>query len=156
MKTLKSILSLVLITTLFLTSCSSDDNNNDATPTNSLVGTWTFEKEEALDANDKVVSTYIPNSYQFCEKEIYEFLVTGQYIITQYEYYFETCNLDLTEGTWEQNGNEINIKSGDFSNQAVIKFVDDLVYIDHAPLTGDDAVEYDPSVTKIRIVLKKK
>jgi hypothetical protein len=153
MKTLKLLFAAAVLS-LTTIACSSDDNKNNET-TNSLVGKWTYEKEEALDANGKVVSTYIPDSYEFCEKDIYEFENNGTYVITQYEYYSEKCNSYTYISNWKLEGDILNVYDDDFNNTLLVKFEGDRVAFEHDLLTGVDAEEYDPSVTKIRVILKK-
>jgi len=152
MKTLK-LLFTALIVSLTTLSCSSDDDNN--TTTNSLVGKWTYEKEEALDANGKVISTYIPTEYEFCGKNVLDFQSDGAYVVTQYEYYLNNCNQYTSViGTWKLEGNLLTVEFDDEKDSQTVKFAGDIAEFE-APLSRDQAGDYELNVVKLRTILKK-
>lgn len=155
MKTLKLLFAAAVLS-LTTIACSSDDNKNNET-TNSLVGKWTYEKEEALDANGNVVSTYIPDIYEFCEKDVYEFENNGTYLITQYEYDSEKCNISIHDNyTWKLEGNVLTVITNYRTSTHTITFSGNTAILE-APLSREEYEngDYELNVVKLRTYLNK-
>ena len=155
MKTLKLLFAAAILS-LTTIACSSDDNKNNET-TNSLIGKWTFEKEEAIDANGKVVSTYIPDSYEFCEKNIYEFKDNGTYVGTQYDYILNNCTKYISVlGTWKLEGNTLTFITIDGADTETVTFSGNTAIFER-PLSRDDYGygDYELNVVKLRTYLNK-
>ena len=152
MKTLKLLFAAAILS-LTTIACSSDDNKNNET-TNSLIGKWTYEKEEALDANGKVVSTYIPEQLEFCEKDFLEFIADGTYIDTYFDYYDNKCDSRVSNGIWSLKDNLLTV---DNKSTLTIEFLEDTFAIER-PLSREEYEygDYKLNVIKVRNIYKRK
>lgn len=94
MKKLSILFLSVLTLGLAATSCSSDDDENNA----SIEGKWTPVKMGSI-VDGKELLVAIPNDGK-CENDIIEYTADGKFSDTSYEFYNDKCNASTDKGTW--------------------------------------------------------
>jgi len=157
MKIFKTVVGSILLLTLTLVSCSKSDDDNSSSNNNSVVGAWTFEKTEALDADGKLVSETIEEAGK-CGKFVIEFLANGNTIETSYDEVSGECVEDKDFTKWKIEGNQLMILPEDEdpdNTTFTFKRSGDVLELTR-PLKRWEAGEYELNVTQLKFVYKKK
>ena len=96
---MKKIILLLCVSVFILTSCSSDDDNEDLSQ-DQLIGTWTYF--QSFEDGVEIILTD-------CEKqETQEFSSNGDFTITFYDDFDGPCEEDFVlSGTWSNSGNNL-------------------------------------------------
>jgi len=154
MKNLKLLFGAIVLAATTLTSCSKDDDNNSND--NAILGKWVFTKEEALDANGKVVSTFTTVT-GVCDQDYEEFFGDKNGLSVAYDSH-NNCEESGVTYTWKIENDQLLIfHAGEDSDNSIFNFKmnGDVMELTR-PLKRWEASEYELNVTQLKISLKKK
>lgn len=103
MKKLSILFVSVLTLGLSLTSCSSDDDNNNA----SIGGKWTPVKMGSI-LNGQEILVAIPNEGK-CDSDVFEYTADGKFTDLSYEFSNNKCEASTDKGTWSLKDKVLSI-----------------------------------------------
>ena len=102
-------LLFALVITLFISSCSSDDNGNQDN-TQLIVGKWEFfQVSETTDGSEQLEAY---EHYANCGKDNIEFFGNGTFEDNYFEFSSSQCHSYSETGTWSINGNTMTTSYG--------------------------------------------
>lgn len=107
---MKKLTVLLISIGLFVSSCSSNDNNDnvDGKQDVSLVGKWEFTKRGNILNGTELLLPITPQGG--CSNNQIEFLENGNYKEIQYEYVNSKCKEYNNDGTWSKSNNILKTK----------------------------------------------
>lgn len=149
---------LIPIAAAFL-SCSGDENISFS-DSSQLIGEWNYIREEAIDANGDVVSTYVENNGQ-CPLDVFDFREQGVLINTDYDFSTNPnqCSGNVNNETWKMSGSTLTLTfstpNGKFEYAYEIKKGTSSELIIQAPLTKAQEEEYELNVVALKHVFRK-
>jgi len=151
------ILSFIAVTAIALTAFScSDDDNTIPQETNKLLGKWNFIEFEGLDAEGKVVETFIEDN-GVCPFDYDDFLENGTVHTIAYGYNenVEDCDYEEAIGTWKIEDTKFTTTYGSTTDvYTIVKLTTDTFEI-QAPLTEDAIGHFDPKIVSFKSIYKK-
>lgn len=157
-KMLKPTIVLLSIFTTLL-SCSGDENISFS-DSSQLIGQWNYIREEAIDANGDVVSTYVENNGQ-CPLDVFDFRDQGVLINTDYDFSTNPnlCSGKVNNESWSISGSTLTLtvstQSGIFEHAYEIKKGSSSEMIIQAPLSRAQEEEYELNVVALKHVFRK-
>ena len=117
MKNIKILLVTAIIAAFSLTSCNKDDNNS--TPSTSLVGKWNYSKEGTVVNGQEVLIDYTDNETG-CSKDYVQFTATNTFSDIDYDSSEAPCEMFTTTGTYSKSGSTVTLTSGGFTVSGTI------------------------------------
>jgi hypothetical protein len=134
MKKLSVLFLSVSILVLSLTSCNSDEDNNDG----SIKGKWELSQIGRI-RDGKIEHLQELENENGCSNETFEFFKDGAFTKTNSYYFGEKCNSFESRGTWIKIGNKLTVKyEGVDSKQVVeVEISRNELKIKHPPIDGD-------------------
>ena len=109
MRKITLLFASALIAGLCITSCSSDDDTDDVS---SVVGKWNFSTQKITSNGITINEGPYNGNEQGCNTDYLELFPNNTAVTGDYD---ETCELELISGTYNQNGNVLNVSGGGIS-----------------------------------------
>ena len=109
MRKITLLFASALIAGLCITSCSSDDDTDDVS---SVVGKWNFSTQKITSNGITINEGPYNGNEQGCNTDYLELFPNHTAVTGDYD---ETCELELISGTYNQNGNVLNVSGGGIS-----------------------------------------
>jgi len=139
---------------LLLLSCSGEESNIFL-DSNELIGEWNYIKEEALDANHNIVSTYFEDNGQ-CPLDVFDFREQGVLLNTDYDFSTNpnTCSGIVNQETWSISGSTLTLTvstpNGRFEYAYEIKKGTNTEFVIQAPLSKNQKEDYNSEVVALK------
>ena len=143
---MKNTYYLLVALCLFLTSCSTEDDNSEAED-NSIIGQWFVTAEIYNGEKETFTECSAEQYFQFTsEKELYMKLVSTNYN--------EICELENYTGRYELNGKNLLLKDIDNADDPIYNF--EIINLSNYNLTMEST--YSDSTVEItyRVELEKR
>lgn len=106
---IKKLALLFVSVGLLLSSCSSNDNDENSSETKaSIIGKWELTKHGNILNGSELLLTISPDGG--CSNDQIEFLENGNYKELQYEYANSKCKEYNNDGTWSKSDNILKTK----------------------------------------------
>jgi hypothetical protein len=130
MKKVTKAFLVVFVSSLFLASCSKDDDNNSVSTSGNIVGKWEHTKDGVIVNNQEILEDYVHEAG--CAKDNVEFKANNIVISTEYS---SSCVANVYSQSYAKNGNTLTVTDGTDStvltvlqldaNTLKVKYIDD-------------------------------
>ena len=111
---------LLLLSIIFIISCSSDSDSNETNA--AFIGKWTIEFEKDYTSTGTLYQTYNYSQEECYQMTTYEFKTNGQFIKDSYDFVTSACVRNpVRTYNYTYSGNTITITADEVENFIIVE-----------------------------------